>query len=269
MSNTNRIVVTEDESSDNEELFQSCDDDVGEGDQDGSDASWNWASRCRLVHLVDQHGKNWGLLLKKMHDEHLISSVAESDKLRIQFNSLNASKSAFRQLFKKKNFKAPSKDPKTDKKLTSAQKQLLQREHDAAEELRKTEHKNIQDLLDKIANDELKAMKGRGKKRTLGEVNNDIDEAEQERQKVKSQRTEKARQFAQRQETKERLFMNLLEKSIGVLESTNYLIKKLSGDIYPTQPFVGSDLRSPMPKNSYLEDDDKDNERSSYESLEY
>jgi hypothetical protein len=87
---------------------------------------------------------------------------------------------------------------------------------------------------------------------------------------VKSQQTEKARQFAQHQETKERLFMNLLEKSIGVLESTNYLIKKLSGDIYLTQLFVGSnDLQTPMTKNNYLEDDDNDNERSSDESIEY
>jgi uncharacterized protein (DUF342 family) len=63
---------------------------------------------------------------------------------------------------------------------------------------------------------------------------------------VKSQQTEKARQFAQHQETKERLFMNL------------------------TQLFVGSnDLQTPMTKNNYLEDDDNDNERSSDESIEY
>lgn len=255
MSTRRRVIQDDDISSDHDEQYHSVEEDVGEGDLDGSETSWNWASRMRLVVLVEQHGKNWGSLLKKLHDEHLISSIVESDKLRVQFNSLNSSKSAFRQPFKKKAFKCPSKDPKTNKKLTSEQKELLKQEHDIAEDQRKADHKKIHDLLDKIHFDELKAMKGRGKKRTISEVNDDIDEAEQSRQRVKFQRNENARRFAERQEHKERLFLTLLEKSITALDSSNFLIKKLCSDIYPTQPFV-PDRESPCLNNNRSSDED-------------
>jgi hypothetical protein len=265
MSNTNRQIVEED-SSEGELQYHSAEEDIIDGDLDGSETSWNWTSRIRLVQLVDQYGKNWGSVLKKMHDEHLISSVVESDKLRIQFNSLNSSKSAFRQPFKNKPFKSPAKDSKTGKKLSAEQKKLLLQEHETSEDQRKQDNRKITDLLDKISNDELKAMKGRGKKRSIAEVNNDIDEAEELRKKVKSQRTENARQLAERQENKERLFITLLEESIGVLKSTNFLIKKLSGDIYPTQPFKGSDQHSQRPTHNNL---DIECEEESEESIEY
>ena len=110
--------------------------------------------------------------------------------------------------------------------------------------------KKTQDLLNKILDDELKASKGRpGKKRTLSQVNNDVDEAEEACKKAKTKRTEGARQFALCQEKKEQLFLTLLEKSVGVLETTNFLIKNLSGDIYPTQPLVSDPIRSAFNKN--------------------
>lgn len=189
-------------------------------DLDGSEMSFNWVSRVRLVELVSVHGKNWGALLKKLHDEHLISSITDTDKLRTQFNSLNSPKSAFRQPFKRRTFKCPKKDPKTKKKITVGQQITLEDEHDAAENIRRSEHKKTQDLLNKIADEELKAMKGRGQKRSISEVNAVVDAAEEERKIAKNDRTEGARKLARRQEKQQQLFVALLQKSVNVLETT-------------------------------------------------
>lgn len=57
MSNTNRQIVEED-SSEGELQYHRAEEDIVDGDLDGSETSWNWTSRVRLVQLVDQHGKN-------------------------------------------------------------------------------------------------------------------------------------------------------------------------------------------------------------------
>ena len=123
-------------------------------------------------------------------------------------------------------------------KYTAAQKMLLEKEHDSAEEKRMGSHQHCKDLLKKIADEEVTNIAGRGIKRTLEQVNGNIDENEEQRKKVKSQRIEDSRQLAKRQERKEELLHDLLRSSIDVLQRTNDLIAKLSGDMYPTQPLT-------------------------------
>lgn len=187
------------------------------------------------------NGKNWGAILIKLHDEHLISGITDSDRLRSQFNSINGTKSRFQKPFTKKKWKAPAKNPDTGVKLSNLEKKRLEKEHDAAEELRRDQHKNINGLLKSIAADEVKATKGRGKKRTIAEVNDQVDEGEEARQNAQTMRIENSLKLAKKQQEKEDLLLRLLGQSVSVLENTNRLIVKLSGDLYPTQPFNPSD----------------------------
>ncbi len=237
MATTNRRVIQSDESASEEEVYISAEAEHTDEEVAGSDTAWNWSSRSRLVELVHIHGKNWGSLLKKLHDEHLASGITDSDKLRCQFNSINGSKSRFRLPFKKKKFKAPSKNPDTGAKLSKSEKKRLEDEHNVAEEQRKAQHGRVQGWLKTIADEELKAMKGRGKKRTIAEVNGQIDEGEAARQATKQMRIESSLKLAQRQQEKEDLLLKVLGQAVNVLANTNRLIVKLSGDVYRTQPF--------------------------------
>ena len=54
-------------------------------------------------------------------------------------------------------------------------------------------------------------------------------------------RIENSLKLAKKQQEKEDLLLRLLGQSVSVLENTNRLIVKLSGDLYPTQPFNPSD----------------------------
>lgn len=190
MSSTHRRVINNESSESDGDIIASAETENSEEEVPGSKTGWNWTSRSRLVELVHVHGKNWRAILKKLHDEHLISGITDSDRLRSQFNSINGSRSRFQQPVKKKKWKAPSKNPDTGAKLSNLEKKRLEKEHDASEEQRQDQHKNIKDLLKSIAADEVKAMKGRGKKRTIAEVNNQVDEGEEARQNAKQMRIE-------------------------------------------------------------------------------
>jgi len=48
---------------------------------------------------------------------------------------------------------------------------------------------------------------------------------------------ENSLKLAQRQQRKEELFLAALEKAVKVLDTTNSILVRLGGDMYPTQPF--------------------------------
>ena len=199
--------------------------------------SWSWSDQVRLVELVELHSKNWANILKLLHQEHLCTDISDSKKLRVKFTSINAPTSAFRKQFKKTKFSAPSKHPETGKKLTKAEVKVLESDHNAAEEQRRKDHAATLTRLDKIQREEIKASKGRGKKRTIDEVQGTLTSKEAERRAKKVARIESARKEATLDRERQTLLMELLRETVQTLKSTNGLITRLQSDIYPTQPF--------------------------------
>lgn len=149
--------------------------------------------------------------------------------------SINAASSAFRKPFKKTKFSTPNKHPETGNKLTKEEIKTLQKDHDAAEERRRTDHAT-QSRLNKIQREEIKATKGRGKKRTIEEVQDTLTNEELERKEKNKARIESARKEAIADRERQSLVIELLRESVQVIKQTNGLISRLQNDIYPTQP---------------------------------
>jgi flagellar biosynthesis GTPase FlhF len=200
-----------------------------------------------LVELVEIHTKNWANILTILHNEHKCTNITNAKKLQTKFTSINASASAFRQPFKKTKFSAPSKNPETGNKLSKKEVKTLMKDHDAAEEQRRKDHTATQARLDKIQNDEIKASKGCGKKRTIEEVQNTLTAEELERKNKTKARIESARKEATADRERQTLMIDVLKESILALKQTNILIARLQSDIYPTQPF--------NPQNNNSKDD--------------
>jgi len=202
--------------------------------------SWTWADQIRLVELVALHGKNWGSILNILHKEHRCADISDFAKLRVKFNSINAAASVFQRAFKKQKFTPPKENPETGQKLTKTELKVLQQNHDKSEERRQKEYTSTRQALKKIADDEIKASKGRGKKRTVEEVRQTLSTEEQERKDKARERIESARKEAERDRQQRDLLIKIMQASVSALERTNSLIERLQGDIYPTQPFVGN-----------------------------
>lgn len=190
-----------------------------------------------LVELVSQQGKNWNNILISLHKEHKCPDISDSKKLRHKFNTINSSASAFRRPFKKTKFTAPRSDP-TGKKLTKQEISVLDKNHEQAEEQRLKEHKETQDLLNKIQRDEIKSTKGRGKKRTIEEVQATLTAEELERKDKNKARIESARKEAAADRERQTLMLEVLKESVKTLKFTNMFMARLHSDVFPTQPFI-------------------------------
>jgi hypothetical protein len=232
--NTSRLIEVEVTS---DEVDISIEESDGIATNEEERHTWIWSEQIRLVELVELHTKNWANILTILHSEHLCTKISNAKKLQTKFTSINASASAFRQPFKKTKFSAPSKNPETGNKLSKKEVKTLMKDHDAAEEQRRKDHAATQARLDKIQQDEIKASKGRGKKRTIEEVQNTITAEELERKNKTKARIESARKEATADRERQTLMIALLKESVLAMKQTNTLMARLQNDMYPTQPF--------------------------------
>jgi flagellar biosynthesis GTPase FlhF len=233
--NTSRLIEVEVTS---DEVDISIEESDGIATNEEERHTWIWSEQIRLVELVELHTKNWANILTILHSEHLCTKISNAKKLQTKFTSINASASAFRQPFKKTKFSAPSKHPETGNKLSKKEVKTLEKDHDSAEEQRRKDHAATQARLDKIQQDEIKASKGRGKKRTIEEVQNTITAEELERKNKTKARIESARKEATADRERQTLMIALLKESVLAMKQTNTLMARLQNDMYPTQPFI-------------------------------
>ena len=233
-TNTSRIIEVEVTS---DEGDMSVDESEEIANDEEERHAWIWSEQIRLVELVSIHTKNWANILDILHKEHLCTDISNYKKLRTKFTSINASTSAFRKAFKKTKFSPPSKNPQNGRKLTKEEIKTLEKNHNAAEEKRRQDHATTQARLDKIQADEIKASKGRGKKRRIEQVQSTLTAEEVERREKTKARIESARREAAKDRERQELMIQVLQQSILVLKQTNGLIERLQSDIYPTQPF--------------------------------
>jgi membrane protein involved in colicin uptake len=117
---------------------------------------------------------------------------------------------------------APRSDP-TGKKLTKQEISILYKNHEQAEERCQKEHKETQDLLNKIQRDEIKSTKGLGRKRTIEEVQATLTAEELERKDKNKARIESARKEAAADRERTTLMLEVLKESVKTLKFTKHV----------------------------------------------
>jgi hypothetical protein len=96
---------------------------------------------------------------------------------------------------------------------------------------------NINAILNKIQLDEIKSTKGRGKKRTIEEVQATLPAEELERKDKNKARIESARKEAAADRDRQTLMLEVLKESVKTLKFTNMFMARPHLDVFPTQPF--------------------------------